>query len=315
MRILALGGTQFVGRAFVEAALGAGHEVTVLHRGNTPLPEGWGAGETLADRDGGLDALGDRAWDAVYDSCGYVPRIVRQSVEALADRCCRYLFVSTISVFDFELNLQRPERPLETEVIDGDTYGPLKVECEDVVTGAFADRATVVRPGLVIGPHDHTGRFAYWVNRFAMYGEVLVPDVAGWPMQLIDARDLASFTLRLLEQDQPGTFHAAGEPSTFGAMIAACASVGGGEAVRVPIEVLEAHGVRPGVDLPLVWGQEASKLLGIGCEESLAVGLQRRALRESTADTLSWLLSLADKRPVGAWPRDEEERVLAALRA
>ena len=167
MRILALGGTQFVGRAFVDAALTRGHDVTVLHRGKSSLPEGWSVDEILCDRDGGLTAIGDRTWDAVYDSCGYVPRIVRASAEALAERCRRYLFISTISVYDLELNVQRPTEPLQTEEVTGETYGPLKVECEDAVQTVFGARATIVRPGLVNGPHDPTGRFCYWVNRFA----------------------------------------------------------------------------------------------------------------------------------------------------
>src|SRR5579872_4925979 len=120
MRILALGGTKFVGRAFVEAAVARGHDVTVLHRGKTPLPADWHVGEILADRDGGLAALGGTSWDAVYDSCAYVPRQVREALAALGDRFGRYLFISTISVFDSELRVQRPEKPLETEEVNGE---------------------------------------------------------------------------------------------------------------------------------------------------------------------------------------------------
>ena len=315
MRILALGGTQFVGRAFVDAALARGHGVTVMHRGTSPLPEGWAVEELLGDRDGGLDVLGDREWDAVYDSCGYVPRIVRASVEALKARCSRYLFISTISVYDLELNLQRPTPPLETEEVTNESYGPLKVECEDAVISVFGERATIVRPGLVVGPYDPTGRFCYWLNRFATFGTVLTPDIPGGPMQLIDARDLGAFCVTVLEQNIGGIYNAAGEVSTFANMIEVCASLGSGTAVKVPPDVLEAHGVRLGQDLPLMWSPEAAKLLGFECEESLAVGLTRRPLRESASDTLAWLLSLADDRPVGGFERTQEEAVLAAVMA
>ena len=310
MRILALGGTKFVGRAFVEAALARGHEISVMHRGKTPLPEGWAVEEILGDRDGDLDALGDRSWDAVYDSCGYVPRVVRASAESLKARCRRYLFISSISVYDLELNLQRPRQPVETEEITDASYGPLKVECEDAVISVFGARATIVRPGLVVGPNDPTGRFCYWLNRFATYGTVLVPDIPDGPMQLIDARDLGAFCVTVLEKDLGGIFHAAGEVTTFDAMIAVCALLGGGEAVRVPPEVLETRGIRLGEDLPLMWSPEAAKLLGFKCEESLRVGLVRRSLRESAADTLAWLLSISGSRPVGNFTRAKEEAVI-----
>jgi 2'-hydroxyisoflavone reductase len=121
--------------------------------------------------------------------------------------------------------------------------------------------------------------------------------------------------VKLLEDDRPGTFHAAGEPSTFDAMIATCAALGSGEQVRVPVDVLEAHGVQLGVDLPLMWGPEAAKLLGFECAESVAAGLTRRPLRESAADTLAWLLSLSDERPIGKFGRDKEEAILATVLA
>ncbi|MHB8635486.1 MAG: NAD-dependent epimerase/dehydratase family protein [Fimbriimonadaceae bacterium] len=315
MRILALGGTQFVGRAFVDAALSHGHHVTVLHRGKTPLPAGWSVDEILTDRDGGLSAVGDRAWDAVYDSCGYAPRVVRASAEALVTRCERYLFISTISVFDMQLNLVRAARPLETEEVTGDSYGPLKVECEDAVAAAFGERSLIVRPGLVAGPHDPTGRFCYWVNRFATYGDVLVPDTPEAPLQQIDVRDLGAFCLKLLEEGRSGTFHVTGEPSSFSAMIDVCAALGGGEAIRVPVDAIEALGVRVGVDLPLVWPADAAKLFGFDSAESLACGLVRRPLRETAADTLAWLLALPGDRPIGKFERSREVALLAQVLA
>ncbi len=313
MRILALGGTQFVGRAFAEAAIERGHDVTVLHRGKTPLPKGMRAKEIIADRDGGLGVIGNQKWDAVYDSCGYVPRIVRESASALTDHCKRYLFISTISVFGSELELLRPEKPIEGEKITNETYGPLKVECEDALTEAFGDRLTVVGPRLVAGPNDHTGRFPYWVDRFVRFGEVLTPDLPGAPLQQIDARDLANFCVMLLEKDMPGTFEVAGERSTFEAMINTCAAAGGGTPILVPPELIEANGIDVGSQLPL-FCPPGTKLFELDCAAALAAGLTRRPLSETTADTLNWVLTLPnEKRSETKLTRAKEEEALAAV--
>jgi 2'-hydroxyisoflavone reductase len=181
VRLLVLGGTQFVGRALVEAALHGGHEVTLFHRGRTNadlFPE---AEHVLGDRDGGLDLLRGRAWDACLDVCGYVPRVVRQSADLLRGAVGRYVFVSTISVYASLAEPAVEGSPLAeladtaVEEITGETYGGLKVLCEREVERAFGDDALVIRPGFVVGPHDPTGRFTYWAHRAAAGGEMLVP--------------------------------------------------------------------------------------------------------------------------------------------
>jgi len=201
LRLLVLGGTQFVGRALVEQAVVGGHEVTLLHRGQTNddlFPE---AEHVHADRDGGLGALGAGGFDTCVDVSGYLPRVVRQSAELLRDRVGRYVFVSTVSVYA-DLSEPRDESgPLAaleddaTEEITGGTYGGLKVLCERLVTDLYGDRSTLVRPTFVVGPHDHTGRFSWWVHRGARGGRVLVPESSAWRIQLIDVRDLARFLL------------------------------------------------------------------------------------------------------------------------
>lgn len=290
MRILTLGGTKFVGRAFVEAALERGHEVTLVHRGRTRAPEHWRVNEVLADRNGGLGALSSGDWDAVYDSCGYVPREVRSSLDALGNRIGRYLFVSSISVFNRDMTLARPTSPLQSEEITDETYGPLKVECEDAVRETLGSRAVIVRPGLVYGPYDPTNRFPYWVDRFDRYEEVLVPNIDG-PLQLIDARDLGDFCVTLLEDDRSGIFPVTGDQIGFQAMIEACAAVGGGKPVRASEDALKREGIELGVDLPLVF-EPGERLMHIDSAESLVAGLERRPLLETTKDTRSWIRSL-----------------------
>lgn len=212
MRLLVLGGTQFVGRALAETALARGDEVTLFHRGRTGptlFPE---AEHVLGDRDGGLAPLEGRTWDACVDVSGYVPRVVRASAELLHDAVGRYVYVSSISAY---AELSRPvdeDGALATladeavETIDGDTYGGLKALCERVVTDVYGDRSMIARPTYVVGPNDHTGRFTWWAHRGARGGEVLVPASCAWRIQLIDVRDLAGFLLR-----------AANEPALQGA--------------------------------------------------------------------------------------------------
>jgi nucleoside-diphosphate-sugar epimerase len=207
VRILVLGGTQFVGRAAVEAALADGHEVTLFHRGQTGAGLFPDAEHVLGDRDGGLDVLRGRTWDGCLDVSGYVPRVVRQSVELLQDAVGRYAFVSSISAYA-ELRVPADESaPLATledettEEVGGGTYGALKALCERVVADAFGAGSAIVRPTFVVGSHDHTGRFTSWVHRGARGGEVLVPESSAWRVQIIDARDLGRFLVRAATEE------------------------------------------------------------------------------------------------------------------
>jgi len=198
MQILVLGGTRVVGRHLVQAALARGHAVTLFNRGRTDdalFPE---AEHLHGDRDGHLEALDGRHWDAVVDTCGYVPRVVRQSVDRLRGSVGRYLFVSTISVYE---DLPDP---------GADEDAPLRTLDDPTVQTVTGENATVVRPGMVVGPHDHTDRYTYWLVRVRQGGAVLVPGVPERPVQRIDARDLGAFMVHLLERDTPGVFQAVG---------------------------------------------------------------------------------------------------------
>ncbi|MGH2736128.1 MAG: NAD-dependent epimerase/dehydratase family protein, partial [Actinomycetota bacterium] len=199
MRVLVFGGTKFVGRHLVDALLAPGHEVTLFNRGKTdPGLFGGAVEEVHGDRDGGLDSLRGRDWDAVIDVSGYLPRLVGDSARLLAGAVEHYTFISTVSVYrDFSQAGLTEDAPLATlsdesvEEVTYETYGGLKVLCEEVVRAEYGDRCTVVRPHVVVGPHDDTDRFTYWVARTARGGDVLVPGRRDKPVQFVDARDLA----------------------------------------------------------------------------------------------------------------------------
>ncbi len=318
MNLLFLGGTNFVGRHAAEAAVAQGHAVTLFHRGSKGPGIVAGAAEIFGDREGPLDVLASRDWDAVIDTCGYVPRVIRNSVEALKDRSGRYLFVSTISVYketeDGGLELQRAE-PLETEEVTGETYGPLKVECEDAVLEGFPD-ALIVRPGIIAGPYDPTNRFTHWAARCAEGGELLVPDVKAQPIEVIDARDLGAFMVEALEKKLAGVFDVAGEQTTFGEMIETCASLNPtSKPCWASEEFLEEHGVQFWVDLPLALpSSESVGLFRVDSWQAVQSGLRRRPLTETARDTADWHPANATAGPARhGISRERELELLAAL--
>ncbi len=287
LRLLVLGGTRFVGRALVEAALARGHEVTLFNRGLTNpdlFPE---AERIRGDRTCDLSQFAGRSWDAVVDVAAYFPRVAQASVDALAASVERYVLISSVSVYADQSVPQHEDAPLETLADPGDTsaksYGARKARCERVVQAAFADRATVVRPGLIVGPHDSTDRFAYWPKRIARGGRVLAPGAPDDPLQFIDVRDLADFVLRLVEDDRAGTFNTTGGIVAFGDLLAECRRVAGADAelVWVTSEALLAAGVDPWMGVPL-WiaapGWEAANRVPI--DRALSAGLALRPLPE-----------------------------------
>ncbi|WP_089717471.1 NAD-dependent epimerase/dehydratase family protein, partial [Candidatus Entotheonella palauensis] len=217
MQILMLGGTRFLGCHLVEAALNQGHEVTLFNRGQTH--PGWFAQvERLqGDRDGDLSALEGRHWDAVIDTCGYVPRLVRASAELLAARVEHYTFISTASVYaDPSRHGMDEESPVGTlederlEDVNGNTYGPLKVLCEQAAEAAMPGRVLTIRSGLIVGPFDPSDRFTYWPVRIAQGGEVLAPAGPGKRIELIDVRDLAEWIVRMAGARATGIYNASG---------------------------------------------------------------------------------------------------------
>lgn len=338
MRILFLGGNKFLGRHAVDAALARGHAVTVFTRGRTP--NHWGNAVTafVGERDPlispGLDALRDGEWDAVIDTSGYVPRVVRASAAMLHGRVAQYLFVSSLSVYADGGGAGRDESAATGKLADPATeevmknYGPLKAVCEDEVRAAFGDTAIIVRPGLIVGPHDATDRFGYWVARFrhpALLGDrpatAMVPAPAEAPMQLIDARDLATWMIDLIEAKAGGTYNACSpsEHWTMDSLVAALRAVAAAPpATWIDEALLLEHKVEPWTGLPLwipsTFVDEAG-FMEFDCRKAMAAGLRVRPLAETIDATAKWLASRDNS---GAWKAvltAEREREILAFAA
>ena len=319
MNLLLIGGPQFVGRGVIDAALAGGHRITLFNRGRTH-PELYPQVEKLrGDRDGGLAALDGRRWDAVIDTCGYVPRVVRQSAQRLRDCADAYLFISSISVYAdlAEAREDSPRHVLEdrtVEEVTGATYGGLKALCEDEVVAAFGERAVIVRPGMIVGAHDGTYRFPWWVGRVAAGGEVLYP--AQGHIQLIDARDLGRFCLRLLEGGQRGAYNVTGPAQSLGfaQVLETMRRVAGAEAkfIGAADAFLEAQQVASWTEFPF-W-MPGVDWASVAIDKALDAGLTFRPLADTVRDTLAWLRDHpAPQMPPGI-SREREVALIAALR-
>jgi 2'-hydroxyisoflavone reductase len=321
MDILILGGTGFLGRHLVEAALGDGHRVTLFNRGiHNPglFPE---VERIKGDRDGDLSLLRGRRWNSVIDTCGYVPRVVRASAGLLADAVDHYTFVSSISVYSDDItpgadeDVSVQELPDQTvEEITGETYGGLKALCERAAEEEMPGRVFSVRPGLISGPHDPTDRFTYWPRRIATGGEVLVPDHPERRVQFIDVRDLAAWIVKMAQEQRTGTYNATGPDYELGMgrLLEECESVGGGgaELVWVSEEFLIEQEVEPFTELPLWVPREDAAMLAVDCGRAIAAGLSFRPVSETVRDVLDWdRARTADTEP-GAGLRPEREREL-----
>ncbi len=299
MRILILGGTVFLGRHVVEAAVVAGHDVTLFNRGQSQPHLFPHLEQIYGDRDGDLGALGGQQWDAVVDTSGQLPRLVAASAAALSS-AGQYLFVSSISVYrDVSAPGVREDAPPRTlshpdsEDVRTD-YGALKFLCEEEVRSGFGASATIVRPGLIVGPWDPTDRFTYWPARLDQGGEVLVPGRPARRIQFVDVRDLATFMLRLVEQRTPGTFNADQPPGavTMGDLMAACqaAAAKPSHLHWVDDNWLAREGVGEWTELPL-WIQPTPDHQGfyeVDCTAAAEAGLTHRPLAETVRDTLLW---------------------------
>ena len=326
MDLLIIGGTRFVGRHLVEAAQARGDHITLFNRGqsasrSSPLP----SGVTLlcGDRQGDLSALAGGRWDAVIDTCAYLPADADRMARHLAHRVGHYALISSVSVYASaarpnaeDAALGRIDDP-ETTVVDGRTYGPLKALCEAAVVKQFgASRCLLIRPGLVVGPFDPTQRFTWWPARLARAAAdglpVLAPGDALRPLQFIDVRDLAAFVLQTLDAGASGAVNAAAPPgfTTMGGLLRACGQAAG-VAPRlqwVADANLLAQGVRPWVDLPL-WlpaDAEQAAFMAVPTDRAQALGLMVRPLADTVADTLAWW---------GALPAESQAFTLAGLPA
>jgi 2'-hydroxyisoflavone reductase len=328
LHLLILGGTGFLGPHQVRAALARGHRVTLFNRGMTRPDAFPGVEELRGDRDGSLESLKGRRWHAVIDNSGYTPAQAGATARLLAGSVSQYLFVSTILVYrDLGRVGLSESSPVHAPAADGvravtdDSYAPLKVGGELAVRESFPRRHTILRASLVAGPGDHTDRFTYWPMRLRRGGEVLAPGAPGDPVQFIDVRDFAEWTIRCCEQRRYGTFNVTGpaQPLSFGGLLAACAREAGVPARLewVPAQFLARHGVQPWSDLP-VWVPPQDGFAGFHrLDNRLAVrhGLRFRPLAETVRDTVRWFQALSPARPLRAGPGERREReILSAWR-
>ncbi len=294
MKLLLLGGPRFLGRALTDAALDRGNELTFFNRGTTNADLYPEVERIVGDRKADLSVLAGRQWDAVVDTCGYLPRDVRASAETLAGSGL-YCFVSSISAF---ADFSRPndeESPvaklgdLPDDEVTNESYGPLKALCEDAVRDVFGERALIVRPGLIVGPHDPTGRFTYWPHRVARGGEVLAPAPPERPTQVIDVRDLATWTIDLCERGSGATYNATHPRVSLGELLDTCREVAESDARVnwVSDTFLLEEGVGEWMELPL-WlaDPEYAYADRVGVVRALAAGLTFRPLADTVRATL-----------------------------
>lgn len=327
LKILILGGTGFIGPPEVKYALARGHKVTVFNRGKThprELPDG--VEQLIGDRNGQLDALRNRKWDVVIDNPTMLPKWVRDAAKILQGNVQRYIFISTISVYD---NVSKsgvdetapvakyagvdPMKETRDTVIGSHfaLYGPLKALSEKEVEKWFPGKSLIIRPGLIVGPGDESDRFTYWTVRIDRGGEILAPGDPSDPVQIIDARDLAEWIIRMAEQGTTGTYNATGPDTrlTTGRMLDGIKTALEAKSAKftwVPAKFLEEHKVSPWSDMP-VWIPPDSEDGGTGAvsnARAVGKGLAFRPLVVTARDTLAWFKSQ---------PKARQEKLKAGL--
>ncbi|MFC4063102.1 NAD-dependent epimerase/dehydratase family protein [Planomonospora corallina] len=310
MRILVIGGSVFLGRAIVEEALRRGHEVTTFNRGRSgeDLP---GVEAVRGDREsaGDLERLArGREWDVVVDVCGFVPRVVGDAVRALSGKAATYAFISSISACSewpgkgpADESSPRFECAPDAGPEDGD-YGTLKAGCERAVEQGFDGNALIIEPGLILGPHENVGRLPWWLTRIARGGRVLAPGDPETAMQLVDARDIAAFTLSQAEAGTDDRFFVSGVPgnTTYRGFLEECRAATGSHAELAWVDdgFLLERGVQPWVELPL-WAPADPAFAGVWLPSSakaLAAGLTCRPVAETVRDTWEWLRDVPVER-------------------
>jgi 2'-hydroxyisoflavone reductase len=329
LEILVLGGTGFIGPHMVREALRRGHSVTLFNRGrtnNTLFPDL----ETIkGDRDNGLDGLVGRKWDAVIDNSGYVPRHVQDSARLLAPNCDRYLYISTVAVYaDFTKAIDE-DSPLATiddetiEEVNGETYGPLKALCELRAAAEIApEKYTILRPTYICGPGDRTDRFSYYPLRTRRGGEMIWPGDPSDPMQIVDVRDLATFTIDCLDKDISGTYNMVNPALSYTMrdLLEDCMAItsNAAEPVWVSADFLTSHDAGPGRGVLPCWHGGGENAMGVSADRSIAKGMHHRPERETARDILTWWDTLPEERtaqPRAGLSADKEAEILAAWKA
>jgi len=323
VKVLIIGGTRFLGRHLVEAAVAHGHEVTLFNRGLTN-PELFPQLKTIrGDREKDLGRLAVQRWDAVIDTCGYVPRLVKLSVDALKDSVKSYVFISSISVYAdaSRIGIQESDAVSrwedQSDESSPETYGPRKAACEAALQDGFGSHALLVRPGLIVGPHDPTDRFTYWPVHIARGGEVLVPDRPGALTQFIDVRDLSVFLIQLIEQKVHGVFNATGESVTLGTLFETCKRISRSDATFqwAPVDFLNHNRVEPWSDLP-AWLPDTGQQAGfahVDISKAQRAGLSFHPLAGTVKDTLEWANTRSTKHEWQAGLDPKREKELLAL--
>jgi 2'-hydroxyisoflavone reductase len=320
MKLLVLGGTKFLGIAVVEAALAAGHEVTMANRGQTK-PELFPDVERIeVDLHGDLAPLAGGSWDAVVDmDPTQLSRQTRRRAEALRDAVGHYVYVSSVSAYSDLSTPPNEDSPVyepldsEPETFDMELYGALKAGSERAVLEVFGDRGAAIRAGLIVGPHDPTERFTYWPRRLVEGGDVLAPGTPDDPVQFIDVRDLGAWLVRLAAERIGGVFIGTGPSLPFGETLERIATAVGADVRLVWVDdaTLLAAGVEPWMELPL-WlpkreGHDGMQRADIS--RAVAAGLTFRPLEETARDTLAWSLEAGEQRPT--LTREKEREVLS----
>jgi len=335
MKILIIGGTKFLGRHLIDAALRNGHEVTLFNRGTKYADDAPATVEQIhGNRNTDLEKLGGRSWDAVIDTCGYLPQSVAASAGFLRAAVGQYIFISSISAYaDFsrenfdetaplaELTGEQRARfakidPLAelTAPVLGEMYGALKVLCEREAERAMPGRTLIVRSGLIVGEYDWTDRFTYWVMRTARGGTVLAPGNPPRFVQFIDARDLAAWIVRMAEKNENGVFNATGKPFelTFETLLEEIKSVTGSDArfVWVTEDFLKSENVQPWSEMPLYLYESdagARGFLAANVDRALEKGLTLRPLSETIRATFNWRKTVTDELKAGISGEREAE--------
>jgi len=323
LKILILGGTGFIGPHQVETALGRGHQVTIFNRGKSGPEMFPQVEQLLGDRDNDLKALEGRTWDAVIDNSGYIPRWVKQSAELLKGHVGQYLYMSSISIYadnsivgQSETGRVQKLKDPTSEDTSASNYGGMKALSEDYVRASFPKTSTLIRPGLVVGAGDPTDRFTYWPVRMFEGGEVLAPGSPNDPVQFIDVKDLAQWTIEAIEQKHLGTYNVTGpyQQLTMGSLLKTVRETTHSEAelVWVSAEFLKREKVSPWTDLPL-WVPPTSDMKGfvtVDVNKAVNTGLQFRPLSVTVQDALAWYRTMDDGLPLKAGLTREREKEL-----
>jgi len=320
LKILILGGTNFLGPHLLEELHQHGHEVTLFNRGNQDLSQFPDVEKLRGDRDGNLDALKGRKWDAVIDTSGHLPRIVEASSEMLSGATNHYTFVSTIGVYAnfhrFGINEEYPVAILDspTEEITEKTYGALKAGCEQVIQNYFSGRSLIVRSGLIVGPGDPTGRFTYWPRRIKDGGDILAPAEPTQNVQFIDVRDLAAWIVDQIENQATGVYNVTGKSIPFQALLTECQQVTHADAKLhwSSEDFLIKHQVQDWVEVPLWLSSERNMpgFLNVSIEKAWCLGLNPRPLADTIADTLEWDAQRVDISSQVGLSREKEKMLL-----